>query len=101
MATAKSTNKKVVALNPDVSEQIQALREDVALLASAVKVQTKTKVADTTSTVKTATTEKAEMAKAKYDEITSQAETSIKENPLTSVAIAAGAGLLLGAILRR
>ena len=33
--------------------------------------------------------------------MTTKAETSIKENPLTSIAIAVGAGLVLGALTRR
>jgi len=94
------TKKNIVALKPDVQTQIEALRKDIALLADAVKLQTKQTVSDHTSTAKTVATEKADVAKAKYDELTTKAETQIKENPLTSIAIAVGAGMLLGAITR-
>ncbi len=96
-----STKKNVVALNPDVQTQIEALRKDITLLADAVKIQAKETVSDTTATVKSVATEKADVAKDKYNELTTKAETRIKDNPLTSIAIAVGAGLLLGAITRR
>ena len=99
--TPKSpTKKNVVALKPDVQTQIEALRADIALLADAVKVQTKQTVNEKTANVKAAATEKADVAKVKYDELTTKAEAQIKENPLTSIAIAVGAGILLGAITR-
>lgn len=99
--TSKTTAKKnVVALKPDVQTQIEALRKDIALLADAVKIQTKQTVNERTATAKAVATEKADVAKAKYDELTTKAETQIKENPLTSIAIAVGAGMLLGAITR-
>jgi len=114
MANAKTSSKKnVIAIkDPDISEQISALREDVALLATALKVQSKSTLSEKTAdvkgtltetleTLKTATSEKTDTAKKAYKDITQTAETSIKENPITSVALSVGAGLLLGAILRR
>ncbi len=92
--------KKTVALEPDVQTQIEALRNDIALLAEAVKVQTKQTVGERTATAKAAVTEKADIAKETYEELTEKAETHIKEKPLTSIAIAVGVGLLLGAITR-
>lgn len=101
MATAKKDTKKIVQIKPDVATQVEALRADVALLAEAFKVQTKAKVQDTTETVKDVTSAHAETTKAKYDELTTKAETTIKSKPLTSIAVAVGAGLLLGALTRR
>jgi len=88
-------------LKPDVQKQIEALRSDIALLADAVKLQTKETVNERAATAKAVATEKADAAKAKYDELTTKAETQIKEKPLTSIAIAVGVGMLLGAITRR
>ena len=101
MATAKKDATKIVQMKPDVATQIEALKADVALLAEAVKIQTKEKVLDTTETVKEAASAHTETTIAKYDEITSKAETTIKAKPLTSIAVAVGAGLLLGALTRR
>ena len=101
MATKAPRKKNVVAIKPDVTTQLEALRQDVALLADAVKIQTKTVVGEKTETAKAIASEKTEAAIAKYDELSTRAETSIKENPLTSVAIAVGVGLLLGAVTRR
>lgn len=88
------------ALNPDVQTQIEALRTDIALLAEAVKGQAVQTVNERTATARAVATEKADVAKEKYDELTTRAEAQIKENPLTSIAIAVGAGILLGAITR-
>jgi len=99
--TPKTTTKKnVVSLKPDVQTQIEALRKDIALLADAVKLQTKQVVSERTSTAKAVASEKADEVKMKYDDLTTKAENQIKENPLTSIAIAVGAGMLLGAITR-
>lgn len=91
-----TTNKNTVASKPDVQTQIEALRTDIALLADALKDQTKQTFIERTA----GATEKADAAKEKYDELTTKAETHIKEKPLTSIAIAVGVGLLLGAITR-
>ena len=95
-----SSKKNTVALTPDVQTQIEALRNDIALLADAVKIQTKQTVNERTATAKAVATEKADAAKEKYDELTTQAEVQIREKPLTSIAIAVGVGMLLGAITR-
>lgn len=96
-----ATKKNVVTINQDIPSQLESLRADIALLAKTVELQTKATVADKAAKAKTVATEKVEVAKVKYDEISSQAETSIRENPLTAVAIAVGAGVLLGALTRR
>jgi len=77
------------------------LRADIALLAETVRDTTKAKASDKVSIAKDAAVEKVEVAKSKYSELSSKAESSIKENPLTSIAIAVGAGLVLGALTRR
>ena len=96
-----ATKKNVVSIKQDIPTQLEALREDVALLARTVKEQAQATVTDKTSTVKDVASAKAEAAKDRYDELTSTAEARIKENPLSSVAIAVGAGMLLGALTRR
>ncbi len=105
MATAKSTaasRKKVVAMkDPDISSQIEILRADIATLAGTIKSQAKATANEKVATAKKVAAETTDTAKVKYDELTSSAETQIRENPLTSVAIAVGVGLLLGALTRR
>lgn len=98
MATAK---KNVVPMKQDISEQLETLRKDVATLAETVKLQAKATVADKKSTAKNIAAEKTEIVKERYDELTTKAELSIKENPLSAIAIAVGAGLVLGAVTRR
>ena len=97
-----ATKKNVVTLKQeDISTQLETLRADVAMLTKTIKQQTKMTVEDKAATLKSAAMEKTDLAKDKYDEVTTKAETSIKENPLTAVAIAVGAGLVLGALTRR
>lgn len=98
MATAK---KNVVTMNQDIPAQLDTLRADIATLAETIKLQAKLTVADKKATAKELTVEKTDMVKERYSDLTTKAETSIKENPLTSIAIAVGAGLLLGALSRR
>ncbi|CAM3742822.1 glycine zipper domain-containing protein [Litorimonas haliclonae] len=105
MATTKSPSKKnVVALSgkdEKIADQLETLRGDIAKLAETVKIQAKTSASQKTRAVKDVTAEKTEIAKARYDELTTKAEASIKDNPLTSIAIAVGAGMVLGALSRR
>jgi len=98
MATAK---KNVVSMKQDIPAQLETLRGDIANLTESIKLQAQVAVADKTATAKQVTTEKTELVKDRYDALTTKAETSIKENPLTSIAIAVGAGLVLGALTRR
>ena len=100
--TKKTTTPKenVVAIKPDVNTQIDALRADIALLADALKLQAKETLNSKTEVARTEAKLKADEARMKYDELTTKAEAQIKENPLTSIAVAVGAGLLLGAIAR-
>lgn len=98
MATAK---KNIVDIKPDVSTQIETLRADIALLADTVKSQAKTTAQVKKAQVVNTAEVKAAEAKEKYAELTTSAEKSIRENPLTSVAIAAGVGVLFGLLTRK
>lgn len=93
--------KNITTLTPDISTQLETLRGDIATLAKTVKSQARVTMAETKAGVKETATVKAEAAKEKYGELTSTAEAQIRQNPLTSVAVAVGVGLLLGAITRR
>ena len=96
-----STKKNIVNIKEDIPAQIETLRADIAILADTVRDTTKAKAKDKVSLVKDVAVEKVDEAKIKYNELSSKAESSIKENPLTSVAIAVGAGIVLGALTRR
>jgi len=97
-----ATKKNIVSLkSDDIPAQLETLRADMALLTEMIKTQATAKVNEKTTTAKALASEKTDEVKLRYDEITSKAETSIKENPLTSIAIAIGAGVVLGALTRR
>ena len=106
-SVTKTTNRKPVtteAVTPlggsEISQQLDTLRADLKTLAQTVKSQALSKVDGRAETAKEVASEQAELAKARYDELTTKAESQIREKPLTSMAVAVGAGLLLGAILR-
>lgn len=102
MASKASTKKNVVSLKDnDIPAQIETLRADIATLTSMMKTQASDKITQTKDTVKDTAAQTTEAAKIRYDELSTKAETSIKENPLTSIAIAVGAGIVLGALSRR
>lgn len=96
-----TTKKNVVKITPDVNAQIETLRADIALLSETLKTQAKTTAQIKKAQVIDSVSEKTAETKAKYDELSSVAEKSIRENPLTSVAIAVGAGMFLGLLTRR
>ncbi|NNE57263.1 MAG: DUF883 family protein [Hellea sp.] len=98
---ATTPKKNVVEIKPDVSTQLEVLREDISELAKIVKVQAKETAQTKKAQIVDTASAKAAASKAKYDELTTTAETKIKENPLTAMAIAVGAGLFLGLISRR
>lgn len=102
-AKAASSNKNVVALQQpaDIAAQLEIVREDVALLAKAVKEQSKAQIKDKAETVKQTASESAQKVQDSYKEYADLAETKIRSNPLTSVAIAAGIGALIGLIARK
>jgi len=96
-----TTKKNIVEIKPDVNAQIEILRNDIALLTKTLKTQAKATAQEKTAqAVDTASVKVAE-TKAKYDELTTTAEKSIRENPLSSVAIAVAAGMFLGLLTRR
>ena len=99
-AAAPVTTDNVVPLQGDIAAQIETLKADLKSLAATVKTSATTVVENRGETVKAVATEKSELAKARYDELSTQAETQIREKPLSSMAIAVGAGVLLGALLR-
>ena len=108
-SATKPTNSQVKAADAaplgtapqsELSQQIDTLRADLKSLAQTVKTQALSKVEGRGETAKQVATEQADLAKAKYDELTTKAEVSIREKPLSSMAIAVGAGVILGAILR-
>ncbi|GHA96646.1 hypothetical protein GCM10009069_19600 [Algimonas arctica] len=99
IAATKSDN--VVPLTSDISSQIDTLRNDIKLLAKTVKEQALSKVESRTDTAKTVAIDQKDAAVAKYEELSTKAETQIREKPLTSMAIAVGAGIVLSALLRK
>lgn len=99
-----ATKKNIVSLsssNEDIGKQLDTLRADISKLAETVSTQAKATASQKTQAFKDVAHEKTDIAKARYDELTTKAESSIKENPLTSIAIAVGAGIVLGALSRR
>ena len=95
-----TASDNVVPLNSDISSQLETLRADIVALAKTVKDTALNKVEDRKETAKTVATDQKDAAVAKYDELSTKAELQIREKPLTSMAIAVGAGLVLGALLR-
>ena len=114
-ATTKSaaTATNVVPLKRDeIVAQIETLKADLATLTNQLKTTGVEYVDAKTADVRAAATEKAvhakdvalekaELAKDKYAELAADTEARIRQNPLTAVAIAAGVGLLFGAVSRR
>jgi|GEM_PF-996718 len=113
-APAKTTaSANVIPLKRDeVVAQIETLKADLAQLTAQLKttgveyVDAKTAdaralAAEKAEYAKDVALEKAEYAKDKYTELAADTEARIRQNPLTAVAIAAGVGLLFGAVSRR
>lgn len=107
MATTKKTGAQPAptpadrSMNSDISSQLDTLRHDIMLLAKTVKEQALTTVEGRADTAKTAATDQKDAAIAKYDELSTKAELHIREKPLTSMVWAVGAGVVLGALLRK
>lgn len=111
MPAAKTTGSKptkktpssanVASMEGDISSQLETLRNDIMLLAKTVKEQALNTVEHRADTAKAVATDQKDAAVAKYDELSAKAEAQIREKPLTSMAIAVGAGLVLGALLRK
>jgi len=96
-----TTKKNIVEIKPDIAAQVENLRTDVAELTKTLKLQAKVTAQAKKSEITDIANEKTAEAKEKYTELTHTAETTIREKPLTSIAIAAGVGLLFGLITRR
>jgi ElaB/YqjD/DUF883 family membrane-anchored ribosome-binding protein len=96
-----TTSANVVPMNSDIANQLETLRNDIKLLAKTVKDQALSTVENRKDTAKTVAIDQKEAAMAKYDELSTKAELQIREKPLTSMAIAVGAGIVLSAILRK
>lgn len=107
MATTKKTDTQAAPksttapANSDISSQLDTLRNDIMLLAKTVKEQALNTVEGRADTAKMVATEQKDAAVAKYDELAAKAEQQIREKPLTAMAWAVGAGVVLGALLRR
>lgn len=95
-----TTTDNVVPMNTEISQQLDTLRADLKALAETVKTQAKAKVEGRAETAKAVAADQKDAAMARYEELSTKAELQIREKPLSSMAIAVGAGLVLGAILR-
>lgn len=96
-----TTSDNVAPMTNDISNQLETLRNDIMLLAKTVKEQAISTVEGRKDTAKTVAVDQKEAAVAKYEELSEKVEMQIREKPLTSMAIAVGAGLVLSAILRK
>ena len=84
-----------------VTARIETLKSDLAQLTQSPRENGLTYLDAKTADARAAASEKAELAKEKYAELAADTEAKIRANPLTAVAIAAGVGLIFGAISRR
>lgn len=96
-----TTSDNIAPMNSDISSQLETLRDDIMLLAKTVKEQALSTVESRKDTAKTVATDQKQAVVAKYDELSTKAEMQIREKPLTSMAIAVGAGIVLSALLRK
>lgn len=84
-----------------VSARIETLKSDLATLTQSLRENGFDYVDEKTAHARAIAAEKAELAKEKYAELAADTEAKIRANPLTAVAIAAGVGLVFGALSRR
>ena len=96
-----SANKVIDIKQDDISKQFDALRQDVAALATTITELSKEKIKDTAVPIKDTALAQKDAAQDKHKELTQTAETKIKDNPLTAVTAALGAGLVIGLLTRR
>ncbi len=96
-----SANKVIDIKQDDISKQFDALRQDVATPTASITELSKETIKDKTLPLKDITLAQKGAAQDKYKELTQTAETKIKDNPLTAVSAALGAGLVLGMLMRR
>lgn len=108
MATAKSARPEDVASQPDLEMEIRQLREDVAKLTEQLQILTQHGY----GTARRAATEGVEQLRAQSEaaleglkssakDIEEQIVTSVREKPVTALAIAAGVGYFLALLNRR
>lgn len=101
-SSVASTAARVVPLaKDDVLARIETLRAELGELTSTLKAQGTAVLDEKTREIRQVAAQKTAVAKETYTELAADTEAKIRANPLTSVAIAAGVGLLLGAISRR
>lgn len=81
----------------ELRQQIKAVREDLKTLGRTAKGVAQEKLGD----AKQKTSEYYEKGKKRASEFEDQVESYIRQKPLKSVLIAAGAGLLVGFLLTR
>jgi ElaB/YqjD/DUF883 family membrane-anchored ribosome-binding protein len=81
-----SATKRTGANNPEVSDQIDAIRADIEAL---------------TATVARVANQQMSRAQDKMAETARDAEDAVRRNPVAAVAIAAGLGFLFGVFTRR
>ena len=96
-----SANKVIDIKQDDISKQFDALRQDVAALATTITELSKEKIEDTALPLKDSTLEQKDSAQDKYKQLVQNAETRIKDNPLTAISAALGVGLVIGLLTRR
>ena len=112
MATVSSKVRKAVddvtETNPDLQAQVAALKEDIANIGATLAKIGK----NSTKQARNSAASSMESAKLRgeeaFDDLRSQARDleeqlteTVRENPLTTIAVAAGVGFLLALIARR
>ena len=112
MATVSSKVRKAVDdatdSNPDLQAQVAALKEDIANIAATLAKIGKNSAKDATrsaantyETAKVRSEETFEDLRLQARELEDQLTETVRENPLTTIAVAAGVGFLLALIARR
>ncbi len=112
MATVSSKVRKAVDdatdSNPDLQAQIAALKEDIANIATTLAKlgrnsakDAKRTAASSYETAKVRGEETFEDLRLQARELEDQLTETVRENPLTTIAVAAGVGFLLALITRR
>ncbi|MGH6860373.1 MAG: DUF883 family protein [Phyllobacterium sp.] len=112
MASVSSKVRKAVDdatdTNPDLQAQVAALKEDIASIASTLAKIGKNSTKDARSSAassfesaKLRGEEALDDLRAQAHDLEEQLAQTVRENPLTTIAVAAGVGFLLALIARR
>lgn len=112
MATASSKVRKAVddaiESNPDLQAQVAALKEDIAKITATLSKIGKDRAkgagrsaASSFETARLRGEETFEDLRSQARELEDQLTETVRENPLTTIAVAAGVGFLLALIARR